>query len=140
MEDEQFRKDLDELFRLFKKMVENKSLDDVPGVNKMMLQQFQFFFSNYEEMKDQIAEQLQGQFGDSVKDMVKTLVQQLKEELGEDDLLGLTEEEEEAEVPTAQLEEAGNDIAKIDELLKNPDLTEEQINELLDRRADLQKP
>jgi hypothetical protein len=139
MEDEQFRKDLDELFRLFKKMVENKSLDDVPGVNKMMLQQFQFFFSNYENMKDQIAEQLHGQFGDSVRDMVKTLVQQLKEELGEDDLLGLREEEEE-EVPTVQIEEAGNDIAKIDELLKNPDLTEEQINELLDRRADLQKP
>jgi hypothetical protein len=140
MEDEQFRKDLDELFRLFKKMVENKSLDDVPGVNKMMLQQFQFFFSNYENMKDQIAEQLQGQFGDSVKDMVKTLVQQLKEELGEDDLLGLSEEEESAEIPTAQIKEAWTDIAKIDALLKNPDLTEEQINELLDRRADLQKP
>jgi uncharacterized protein (UPF0305 family) len=138
MEDEQFRKDLDELFRLFKKMVENKSLDDVPGVNKMMLQQFQFFFSNYENMKDQIAAQLQGQFGDSVKDMVKTLVQQLKEELGEDELLNLVEEEEEA--PTVQIEEAGNDIAKIDELLKNPDLTEEQINELLDKRAGLQKP
>jgi hypothetical protein len=137
MEDEQFRKDLDELFRLFKKMVENKSLDDVPGVNKMMLQQFQFFFSNYENMKDQIAEQLQGQFGDSVKDMVKTLVQQLKEELGEDDLLDYSEEDE---TPVVSIEGAGNDLAKIDELLKNPDLTEDQINELLDRRADLQKP
>jgi hypothetical protein len=118
-------------------MVENKSLDDVPGVNKMMLQQFQFFFSNYENMKDQIAEQLQGQFGDSVKDMVKTLVQQLKEELGEDDLLTY---EEEVETPDLQLDEVGNDVAKIDELLKNPDLTEDQINELLDRRANLQKP
>jgi hypothetical protein len=137
MEDEQFRKDLDELFRLFKKMVENKSLDDVPGVNKMMLQQFQFFFSNYENMKDQIAAQLQGQFGDSVKDMVKTLVQQLKEELGEDDLLNIEYEEE---APVVSIEEAGADLAKIDELLSNPELTEEQINELLDRRADLQKP
>ena len=137
MEDEQFRQDLDELFRLFKKMVENKSLDDVPGVNKMMLQQFQFFFSNYENMKDQIAAQLQGQFGDSVKDMVKTLVQQLKEELGEDDLLNIEYEEE---TPVISIEEAGTDLAKIDKLLSNPELTEEQINELLDRRADLQKP
>ncbi len=136
MEDEQFKKDLDELFRLFKKMVENKSLDDVPGVNKMMLQQFQFFFSNYENMKEQIADQLQGQFGDSVKDMVKTLVQQLKEELGEDDMLIFEEEE----TPVLVIDEAGNDMAKIDELLKNPDLTEEQINELLDRRANLLKP
>lgn len=137
MEDEQFKKDLDELFRLFKKMVENKSLDDVPGVNKMMLQQFQFFFSNYENMKEQIADQLQGQFGDSVKDMVKTLVQQLKEELGEDDLLIFEEEEE---TPILSIDEAGNDIAKIDELLSNPGLSEEQVNELLDKRANLQKP
>lgn len=137
MEDEQFKKDLDELFRLFKKMVENKSLDDVPGVNKMMLQQFQFFFSNYENMKEQIADQLQGQFGDSVKDMVKTLVQQLKEELGEDDLLIFEEEEE---TPILSIDEAGNDIAKIDELLRNPGLSEEQVNELLDKRANLQKP
>ena len=82
MEDEKFRQELDELFRLFKKLVEEKSLDDVPGIDKTMLQQFQFFFSNYENMKDQIAYQLQGQFGEPVKEMVKTLVKQLKEELG----------------------------------------------------------
>ena len=81
MHDEEFKKELDELFRLFKKLVEKKDLDDVPGVDKFMLQQFQFFFNNYDNMKDQIADQLQGQFGDSVKEMVRTLVQQLKEEL-----------------------------------------------------------
>jgi len=43
MEDEKFKHDLDELFRLFKKLVETKSLDDVPGVDSMMLKQFQFF-------------------------------------------------------------------------------------------------
>ncbi|MCK5345971.1 MAG: hypothetical protein KAR20_21320, partial [Candidatus Heimdallarchaeota archaeon] len=62
MHDEEFKKELDELFRLFKKLVEKKDLDDVPGVDKCMLQQFQFFFNNYDNMKDQIADQLQGQF------------------------------------------------------------------------------
>jgi hypothetical protein len=133
MEDDKFRKDLDELFRLFKKMVEKKPLDDVPGVDKFMLQQFQFFFNNYENMKDQIAEQLQGQFGDSVKDMVKTLVEQLKEELDDDILLEPIEDEE----PVISISTIGNDKKEIDEMLQNPHLTEEQINELLDRRSKL---
>lgn len=132
MHDEEFKKELDELFRLFKKLVEKKDLDDVPGVDKFMLQQFQFFFNNYDNMKDQIADQLQGQFGDSVKEMVRTLVQQLKEELDEDIMLNLEEEE-----PVVQITEVGDTRLEIDEMLKNPDLTEDQINELLDKRASL---
>ena len=132
MHDEEFKKELDELFRLFKKLVEKKDLDDVPGVDKFMLQQFQFFFNNYDNMKDQIADQLQGQFGDSVKEMVKTLVQQLKEELDEDIMLNLEEEE-----PIVQITEVGDTRLEIDKMLKNPDLTEDQINELLDKRASL---
>lgn len=137
MEDENFRKDLDELFRLFKKLVENKSTDEIPGVDKFMLQQFQVFFSNYDTMKDQIAQQLQGQFGDSVKNMVHTLVQQLKEELDEDPFLQF---EEVVEEPLLALDEVGNDIKAIDEMLTNPDLTEDQINDLLDKRANLLSP
>lgn len=133
MEYERFRKDLDELFRLFKKMVEKKPLDDVPGVDKFMLQQFQFFFNNYENMKDQIASQLQGQFGESVKEMVKSLVEQLREELDEDIMLEPLEDE----TPVISISDVGDDIKKIDEMLQNPNLTEEQINELLDRRSNL---
>ena len=137
MVDDSFKKDLDELFRLFKKMVENKDMEDIPGVDKFMMQQFQMFFRNYDTMKDQIADQLQGQFGDSVKDMVRSLVEQLKEELGEDDFLALEEEDEE---PIVSIDHIKNDIMEIDEMLKNPDLTAEQIDELLDRRANLQNP
>ena len=140
MEDEKFKQELDELFRLFKKVMETRPMEEVPGVNQAMLQQFQFFFSNYENMKDQIAYQLQGQFGDSVKQMVRTLIQQLREEVGDDELLSASEEEPEETKPL--LEISGTNIAeelqKIDELLKNPKLTEDQINELLDRRAMLQ--
>ena len=133
MQDEKFKRDLDELFRLFKKMVEKKPLGDVEGVDKFMIHQFQLFFKNYETMKDQIADQLQGQFGDSVKEMVSSLVQQLREELDEDELLMDLDEPE----PLISIDEVGNDKKKIDELLKNPYLTEEQINQLLDKRSEL---
>lgn len=132
MEDEKFNKDLDELFRLFKKLVETKSLDDIPGVDGMMLKQFQFFFSNYENMKDQIGQQLQGQFGEPVKQMVSDLVKQLRDQIGEDEFTIIEEEE-----PAVQIAEAGLSIEEIDKMLTNPDLTEDQINELLDKRAEL---
>ncbi len=141
MEDESFKKDLDELFRLFNKLVKDKSIDDVPGLNTGMLKQFEFFFSNYEGMKDQLIYQLQGQYGDSVKEMVRTLVKQLREEVGEDDFLSLEEEAEVIEEP--QIEEELQQITgktereKIDELLKKPGLTEEQVNKLLDKRSNL---
>ncbi len=132
MEDEKFNKDLDELFRLFKKLVETKSLDDVPGVDGMMLKQFQFFFSNYENMKGQIGEQLQGQFGEPVKQMVSDLVKQLRDQLGEDEFTIIEDVE-----PVVQLDNTGTTVEEIDLLLTNPDLTEDQVNELLDRRAEL---
>jgi hypothetical protein len=136
MEDEKFRQELDELFRLFKKLMEDKSIDEVPGIDKNMLQQFQFFFSNYENMKDQIIYQLQGQFGEPVKEMVSTLVKQLREELGEDyDVI-----ENNEEIPVIDVDEVGGDVKKIDEMLKDPNLTPEQIDELLDKRAGLTKP
>ncbi len=135
MEDEKFKQELDELFRLFKKLVETQSLDDVPGVDSMMLKQFQFFFSNYETMKDQIGYQLQGQFGEPVKEMVSTLVKQLRAQLGEEQYTDI--EQLEDEEPAIQIDEVSSSVKEIDEMLKNPNLTEEQINELLDKRANL---
>lgn len=135
MEDEKFKQDLDELFRLFKKLVETESLDNVPGVDSMMLKQFQFFFSNYENMKDQIGQQLQGQFGEPVKEMISNLVKQLREQLGEDDFTNIEQITE--DVPILELDSSKYSIEKIDRLLENSDLTEEQVNKLLDRRAEL---
>lgn len=138
MEDESFKKDLDELFRLFNKLIKDKSIDDVPGLNTAMLKQFEFFFSNYDTMKDQLMYQLQGQYGDSVKEMVRTLVKQLRAEVGEDDFL-IIEDEIEAPLIEEELQkiEGKTEREKIDELLKNGKLTEEQINELLDKRSNL---
>jgi|GEM_PF-452560 len=147
MDMEQFKRDLDELFRLFNKLMEKQEngMEEIPGINKMMLQQFKFFFNNYEQMKDQIAYQLQGQFGESVQDMVRTLIQQLREELDEDEFFidetkddtdikeieSITSEDSKGSI------DAQKEIAKIDEMLKNKNLTPEQIDKLLDRRSNL---
>ena len=139
--DEKFKEELDELFRLFKIMVEKRSLEDIPGVDSGMLKQFQFFFSNYDTMREQIVQQLQGQFGEPVKDMVHTLVQQLREELGDEALF-----EEVVEDTTVQeliddskpVIDVPAEIEMIDHQLTTPGLNEEEINALLDKRASLQ--
>ena len=140
MDIEKFKQELDELFRLFNKLMEKQGseMENIPGINKMMVEQFKVFFTNYESMKDQIAYQLQGQFGDSIQEMVETLIRQLRDELGEEDF----RIEQDTDVPVIRMEPKGTpdpekEIARIDELLKNPDLTPEQIDELLDRRSQL---
>ena len=146
MDMEQFKQDLDELFRLFNKLMEKQEngMEEIPGINKMMLQQFKFFFNNYEKMKDQIAYQLQGQFGEPVREMVKSLIKQLREELGEDVFLiddemeSLPEENNPIilEEPKSVIDPQ-KEIDRIDKLLKNNNLTPEQIDQLLDRRSNL---
>ena len=137
MDDEKFRQELDELFRLFNKLMAKSDMDNIPGVNKLMLQQFQMFFTNYETMKDDIAQQLQGQFGESVKDMVHQLVQQLKNELGDDDALFENSAIIDGHVTPEEKPETSKTLEEIDALLKNPNLTDEEIDELLDRRMKL---
>jgi len=140
MDIEKFKQDLDELFRLFNKLMEKQDADmeNIPGINKMMVEQFKIFFTNYESMKDQIAYQLQGQFGDSIQEMVETLIKQLREELGEEEWMIVPE----TDVPVVREIKQNptnpeKEIAEIDDLLKNSNLTPEQMDELLDRRSRL---
>ena len=144
MDMEKFKRDLDELFRLFNKLMEKQKdeMMELPGFSKAMLEQFKFFFSNYETMKDQIALQLQGQFGEPVQEMVEGLIKQLREELGEEEWMIEAEEttEEAVEIPPIPekaITDVDEEIAKIDKLLQNPNLSPEQIDELLDRRSKL---
>jgi len=84
-------------------------------------------------MRDQLSEELLSKFGEPVKGMIASLVEQLKMELG-DDIGDL--DQDEAEVEEISIPE---DVAKIDEMLKDPQLSPEEINKLLDERSKLAK-
>ncbi len=140
MDIEKFKQELDELFRLFNKLMEKQDteMENIPGINKMMVEQFKVFFTNYESMKDQIAYQLQGQFGDSIQEMVETLIKQLRDELGEEEWM-ITPDTDVPVVHEIQQNPTNpeKEIAEIDKLLQNSNLTPEQVDELLDRRSRL---
>lgn len=131
-EDRSFNENLDLLIKLFKKLKEKTSLDDIHGIDKTFYQNFEYLLGNYENMRDQLSEELLEKFGEPVKGMIAGLVEQLKMELGDDigDLdLDDAPEAEEIAVP--------DDLSKIDEMLRDPNLSEEEINKLLDERSKL---
>ena len=127
--DRSFNENLDLLIRLLRKLKDKSHFEGMPGVPKMFITNFDFFLQNYERMKDQISEQLLQQFGESIKQMVADMVDQLQEEL-DSGVIPDTEVEESVPVITGQK----RTIEEIDELLKKPGLSEEEIDSLLDER------
>lgn len=130
--DRSFNDNLDLLIKLLRKLKNKSQFEGIPGVPKMFIANFDFFLQNYDRMKDQISQQLLQQFGEPIKQMVADMVAQLKEELDED-VLGTTEVPEEAPVITGHKKT----VDEIDELLKKPGLSEEEIDRLLDERNKL---
>jgi hypothetical protein len=130
--DRSFSENLDLLIKLLRKLKDKSQFEGMPGVPKMFVTNFDFFLQNYERMKDQISEQLLQQFGEPIKQMVADMVEQLQDELDENTLLDIDSEPENP-VITGQK----RTIPEIDEMLRKPGLSEEEIDRLLDERKRL---
>ena len=144
MEDENFRKELEELFRLFKILIEKESFEGMPDVDPQQIEQLKTFMAQFEDVKDKIdIEKIN--VDPFSKMMVSTLVQQLREQLGPeadmvqqetiDDVLSRREAELQALSDASQRYQSL--IETIDEQLKNPDLSDAEIDLLLDKRSQI---
>jgi len=138
------KKNMDELIRLFKKIKDKSVLDELSGMDKMFIQNFDLLVQNYDEIKEDLSEQLLSQFGAPIHKMIADIVIKLKKELGED----ITEEIELAENKPLELKKIlitpeptniEDEIKSIDRQLNKGGLIPEQIDRLLDRRSDLAK-
>ncbi len=129
MENDDLKQNIDELFRLFKRLIEEHPVDEMPGVNKFQYEQLKLFLQNYESMKDHLSVEMMGQMNEPMREMLAMFVKQLREQLGE----------EAFETPTPQQKIMQLDVQRIDEMLRNPNLSEEEIDKLLDERAKLNK-
>lgn len=152
MEDDNFNKDLRDLFALFKKLMERETEGDLPGVNNEQMEQLKAMMARMDEVKDQLGAQ-NIQMDPFTKMMVSSLVKQLREELGpitDDDM---EVEDQDPDQSSAfevirQREELLSDVSDptarnralletIDEQLRNPDLTDDEIDALLDKRRQI---
>ena len=142
MEDENFKQELEELFRLFEKLVEQESMGDIPEVNSQQMEQIKSFMEQFENVKDKF--KIDMIHADPfTKMMISTMVKQLREQLGPEadepqrssaeDIVDRREEELMALSDESQ--RMVSLIETIDEQLKNPALSDEEIDALLDRRS-----
>lgn len=85
MENEEINKQMEELFRLFKKMMEKYPPDSMPGIDKAQAEQLKMMLSNYDSMKVSFSSDMFGFFDEeTTKKILAKLISQLREQLGED--------------------------------------------------------
>ena len=143
MENEDLKKQLDELFRLFKKVMEKYPPDDVPGMDKAQLEQLKAYLTQYESVKDQFSVEMFSMMDNGMaKQFISMLIKKLRDQLGEDaDIDEMPEDHiKDVEIKEKAFEslQTGENyqtlIDAIDEQLKNPNLSEEEMDTLLDKR------
>lgn len=146
MENDDLKKQIDELFRLFKKVMEKYPPDEVPGMDKAQLEQLKAYLTQYESVKDQFSfEMFSMMDNDMAKHFISMLINKLREQLGDDaDIDEIPENHiKDVEIKEKAFEslQTGENyqtlIDAIDAQLKNPELTDEEMDTLLDKRQNL---
>ena len=85
MENEELKKQIDELFRLFKKVMEKYPPDDVPGMDKAQIEQLKAYLTQYELIKDQFSVEMFSMMDSGMaQNFISILIKKLREQLGED--------------------------------------------------------
>lgn len=146
MENERIKKQMEELVRLFKKMMEKFPPDSVPGIDKAQAEQLKMMLSNYDSMQISFSTDMFGGLFDEemTEKLLSKLIKQLREQLGEDadepvvEQLSIVDKKEKEfeQLPTEDRYVALLDA--IDSELKKPNLSMEEIDNLLDRRKRIQ--
>lgn len=144
MENENINKQMEELFRLFKKMMDKYPPDSIPGIDKAQAEHLKMMLSDYDSMKVSFSPGMFGMFDEeTMQKILAKLIDQLREQLGEDayDAEEQPSIVDEKEKEFEQLPTRDRYVALIDAIdaeLKRPDLSMEEIDNLLDKRKNIQ--
>ncbi len=144
MENDNINKQMEELFRLFKKMMDKYPPDSIPGMDKAQAEQLKMMLSDYDSMKISFSPGMMGMFDEeTTQKILARLIEQLREQLGEDayDVEEQISVVDKKEKEFEQLPTRDRYVALIDAIdseLKRPDITMEEIDNLLDRRKNIQ--
>ena len=144
MEDENFNQELEDFFRLFKHLLEKEASGNLSGVDPAQMEQLKMFMSQFEEVKDDLKGELHN-IDPFTKMMISSVVKELRKQVGPEleganpptpEEIVSRREEELMDVSDEQARSRAL-IATIDEQLRNPSLSEEEIDALLDKRSQI---
>ena len=146
MENDDLKNKMNELFRLFRKVMEKFPPDDVPGMDKAQLDQLKMYLSQYDAMKDNMSVEIFGMMDNEMThNIIDMLIKKLRDQLGDeaDEPEMIENHIQDVEIKEKAFEslQTGENyqalIDSIDTQLKNPDLTDDEIDTLLDKRQKL---
>ena len=147
MDENNLNNGLDDLLNMFKKMMENQDLDAIPGINEEQKEQLKMFLEDFDELKDDMKVEIY-KLDPFTKQMVGLVMGQLKNLTGENQQVEnpytapqeppINKEKQLTDIPgtTENLEAK---LSAIDAQLRKPDLSDEDINRLLDERTAIMK-
>lgn len=115
-----FKRNLESLINLFKKFREKLKKEELIGVDKSLFSHIDLLINNYDTIRNNFPDEVFEQMGEPLQQMMIQAISQLKVEF--------------PEIDKDTDREFVKDLFQVDELLKNPNLTQEQIDELLDKR------
>ena len=144
MDDNNLNNGLDDLLNMFKKMMENQDLDAIPGINEEQKEQLKMFLEDFDELKDDMKVEIY-KLDPFSKQMVNMVMGQLKnfsgEQIAENQAVTpqeppVNKEKQLTDIP-GTTENLEAQLAAIDKQLRNPELTDDDINRLLDERTEI---
>ena len=145
MEDDNLNNGLDGLLDMFKKLMENQDLDSIPGINEEQKEQLKMFLEDFDELKNDMKIEIY-KLDPFSKQMVGMVMGQLKNRTDNPQLKGyqttapieppVNKEKQLTEIP-GTTENLEAHLAAIDDQLRQPGLSEEEINRLLDERTSI---
>ncbi|OFX48530.1 MAG: hypothetical protein A2046_03260 [Bacteroidetes bacterium GWA2_30_7] len=116
-----FKKNLESLINLFKKFREKLKKEELIGVDKSLFSHIDLLINNYDTIKNNFPDEVFEQMGEPLQQMMIQAISQLKVEF--------------PEIDNDTDKEFVKELIYVDELLKNPNLTQKEIDELLDKRS-----
>ena len=145
MDENNLNNGLDDLLNMFKKLMENQDLDAIPGINEEQKEQLKMFLEDFDTLKDDMKVEIY-KLDPFTKQMVGMVMGQLKNFSGDMQLAGnqpsaepaVNKEKQLTDIP-GTTENLEAQLASIDQKLRDPELSDEDINRLLDERTSIMK-
>lgn len=143
MENDNLNNGLDGLLDMFKKLIEGQDLDSIPGINEEQKEQLKMFLEDFDELKNDMKIEIY-KLDPFTKQMVEMVMGQLKNLPGNIQLtenqatapvvIPVNKEKQLTDIP-GTTENLEAHLAAIDDQLRQPGLSDEEINRLLDERT-----
>ena len=146
MDENNLNNGLDDLLNMFKKMMENQDLDAIPGINEEQKEQLKMFLEDFDELKQDMKIEIY-KLDPFTKNLVGMVMGQLKNFTGGQATANPTvvpqeppvnKEKQLTDIPGTN-ENLEAKLAEIDKQLRNPDLSDDDLNRLLDERGAITK-